>query len=64
MRQEFPTQSLRRVFMSSIGAWWTYGTFLIVEGKLQNQENVVSVKVDIIRSLEMSTIDVRSHDFH
>jgi len=42
----------------------TYGKFLIVEGKLQNQENVVSVKVDVVRSLEISAIDVRSHDFH
>ena len=42
----------------------TYGKFLIVEGKLQNQENVVSVKADIVRSLEISAVDVRSHDFH
>jgi error-prone DNA polymerase len=42
----------------------TYGKFLIVEGKLQNQENVISVKADIVRSLEISAIDVRSHDFH
>jgi error-prone DNA polymerase len=42
----------------------TYGKFLIVEGKLQNQENVVSVKADIVRSLEINAVDVRSHDFH
>jgi error-prone DNA polymerase len=42
----------------------TYGKFLIVEGKLQNQENVVSVKADIVRALEVSPIEVRSHDFH
>jgi error-prone DNA polymerase len=42
----------------------TYGKFLIVEGKLQNQENVVSVKADIVRSLEISAVDVHSHDFH
>ena len=42
----------------------TYGKFLIVEGKLQNQENVVSVKADIVRSLEINPVDVRSHDFH
>jgi error-prone DNA polymerase len=42
----------------------TYGKFLIVEGKLQNQENVVSVKADIVRSLEISELNVRSHDFH
>jgi error-prone DNA polymerase len=42
----------------------TYGKFLMVEGKLQNQENVVSVKADVVRSLEISAVDVRSHDFH
>jgi error-prone DNA polymerase len=42
----------------------TYGKFLIVEGRLQNQENVVSVKADVVRSLEISAVDVRSHDFH
>jgi error-prone DNA polymerase len=42
----------------------TYGKFLLVEGKLQNQENVISVKADVVRPLEISEIDVRSHDFH
>jgi error-prone DNA polymerase len=42
----------------------TYGKFLLVEGKLQNQENVVSVKADVVRPLEISGMDVRSHDFH
>jgi error-prone DNA polymerase len=42
----------------------TYGKFLLLEGKLQNQDNVVSVKVDAVRSLEVSNLDVRSHDFH
>jgi error-prone DNA polymerase len=42
----------------------TYGKFLIIEGKLQNQENVISVKADRVCLLEISPIDVRSHDFH
>jgi error-prone DNA polymerase len=42
----------------------TYGKFLLLEGKLQNQENVVSVKVETVRSLEVSELEVRSHDFH
>jgi error-prone DNA polymerase len=41
----------------------TYGKFLLVEGKLQNQENVISVKADVVRLLEVSEVDVRSHDF-
>jgi error-prone DNA polymerase len=42
----------------------TYSKFLLIEGRLQNQENVVSVKADVVRSLEISEMDVRSHDFH
>jgi error-prone DNA polymerase len=42
----------------------TYGKFLLVEGKLQNQENVISVKADVVRPLEIGDVDVRSHDFH
>jgi hypothetical protein len=42
----------------------TYGKFLMVEGKLQNQENVVSVKADNVHSLEISSVEVHSHDFH
>ena len=42
----------------------TYGKFLLIEGRLQNQENVVSVKADVVRPLEVSEMDVRSHDFH
>jgi error-prone DNA polymerase len=42
----------------------TYGKFLIIEGKLQNQENVISVKAESVRLLETGSIEVRSHDFH
>jgi hypothetical protein len=28
------------------------------------KKNVVSVKADIVRSLEISAVEVRSHDFH
>jgi error-prone DNA polymerase len=42
----------------------TYGKFLLIEGKLQNQENVISVKADVVRPLEISEMEVRSHDFH
>jgi error-prone DNA polymerase len=42
----------------------TYGKFLLIEGKLQNQENVISVKADVVRPLEIGDVDVRSHDFH
>ena len=42
----------------------TYGKFLMIEGKLQNQENVISVKADSVRLLEIRSIEVRSHDFH
>ncbi len=42
----------------------TYGKFLLIEGKLQNQENVISVKAEVVRPLEVSNVEVRSHDFH
>ena len=41
-----------------------YEKFLLIEGELQNQENVISVKAHTIRPLEISSAEVRSHDFH
>ena len=41
-----------------------YEKFLLIEGELQNQENVISVKVRTIQPLQISKADVRSHDFH
>jgi error-prone DNA polymerase len=42
----------------------TTGKFLLVEGTLQNQDGVVSVKASGVRNLALSAVDVRSHDFH
>ena len=41
-----------------------YENFLLLEGELQNQENVVSLKARTIRPLGISRAEVRSHDFH
>jgi error-prone DNA polymerase len=41
-----------------------YEKFLLVEGELQNQENVISVKAQVIRPLQISKAEARSHDFH
>ena len=38
--------------------------FLIVEGPLQNQDNVIHVKAMRLTALSDSAIDVQSHDFH
>ena len=38
--------------------------FLLVEGQLQNQDNVVSVKVQRIRPLSITRAPTTSHDFH
>jgi len=38
--------------------------FLIVEGQLQNQENVVSVKVEKVFPLSITRAETVSHDFH
>ncbi len=42
----------------------TRGKFLVVEGVLQNQDGVISVKASAVRVLELGAIDMRSHDFH
>jgi error-prone DNA polymerase len=38
--------------------------FLIVDGKLQNQDNVISVKAEKIRPLNVTRAETTSHDFH
>jgi len=38
--------------------------FLLIEGVLQHQDNVVSVKARHIEPLEMKVESVGSHDFH
>jgi error-prone DNA polymerase len=38
--------------------------FLLIEGKLQNQENVISVKAEIVRPLSVTQAEMTSHDFH
>ncbi len=42
----------------------THGKFLLVEGKLQNQDTVVHVKAQSITPLAVSAASVQSHDFH
>jgi error-prone DNA polymerase len=38
--------------------------FLLIEGMLQNQDNVVSVKAERVLPLDISRAEVTSHDFH
>ncbi|MEQ1472177.1 MAG: error-prone DNA polymerase [Candidatus Acidiferrum sp.] len=38
--------------------------FLLIEGQLQNQDNVVSVKSQRIQALTITTAPTTSHDFH
>ena len=38
--------------------------FLLLEGQLQNQENVISVKVEIVHPLSIARVETSSHDFH
>jgi error-prone DNA polymerase len=42
----------------------TRGKILQIEGTLQNQDGVISVKASTVRVLNLSDVDVRSHDFH
>ena len=38
--------------------------FLLIEGQLQHQDNVVSVKVESVRPLSITRAETTSHDFH
>ena len=38
--------------------------FLLIEGKLQNLDNVVSVKAERVQGLEITAAEMSSHDFH
>ena len=42
----------------------TRGKFLLIEGKLQNEDGVVHVRADAIQLYDMGAVEVRSHDFH
>jgi error-prone DNA polymerase len=42
----------------------TRSNFLLVEGKLQNQDGVIHVKASKLVTLSDSALDLRSHDFH
>ena len=42
----------------------TRGRFLMVEGKLQNEDGVVHVRADAVQIMTLNDIEVRSHDFH
>ena len=39
-------------------------SFLLIEGTLQNQENVISVKAQRIQPLSIMNAETASHDFH
>jgi error-prone DNA polymerase len=40
------------------------GRFLLVEGPLQNQDNVIHVKATRMTALFDGALELRSHDFH
>jgi error-prone DNA polymerase len=42
----------------------TRSRFLLVEGVLQNQDNVIHVKATRLTPLSDLALEVRSHDFH
>ena len=48
--------------------WTAYrnpeGKFLLIEGRLQNLDNVISVKVSRVGALSLSNAAAASHDFH
>jgi error-prone DNA polymerase len=42
----------------------TRGKFLRIDGTLQNQDGVISVKASAVSVLKLSEVDIQSHDFH
>jgi error-prone DNA polymerase len=42
----------------------TRSKFLLVEGVLQNQDDVIHVKAERLTPLAGAALEVRSHDFH
>jgi error-prone DNA polymerase len=42
----------------------TRSRFLEIEGKLQNQDGVIHVKAQRMTPLDISSVDIRSHDLH
>jgi error-prone DNA polymerase len=38
--------------------------FLLIEGRLQNQDSVISVKVERVQPLGITRAETESHDFH
>jgi error-prone DNA polymerase len=42
----------------------TRSKFLLVEGPLQNQDNVIHVKATRLTPLSDAALEVHSHDFH
>jgi error-prone DNA polymerase len=42
----------------------TRSRFLLVEGPLQNQDNVIHVKAARLTPLSDNAVEIHSHDFH
>jgi error-prone DNA polymerase len=42
----------------------TRGKFLRVDGTVQNQDGVINVRASAVHVLDLSDLDMRSHDFH
>jgi error-prone DNA polymerase len=42
----------------------TRSRFLEIEGRLQNQDGVIHVKAQVMTPLDVTSVDVGSHDFH
>jgi error-prone DNA polymerase len=42
----------------------TRSKFLLVEGRLQNQDDVIHIKATHLAALSDRALELRSHDFH
>lgn len=42
----------------------TSSKFILVEGALQNQDGVIHIKAERLKTLTGDALELRSHDFH
>lgn len=57
-------RSLRPTSLTATASPWWVISFLLIRGKLQNLDGVISVKADHVQPLEVTRAATASHDFH
>ena len=64
MKPAWPTPSSRPTCFIRIACCWPASDSSAIEGILQNQDNVISVKAERVQPLFVTKAETVSHDFH